>query len=957
MDYNAVREYIKKAKIEADKAEKAREINLLKELKEDGVINEDMTLDEIKEIARALNEDEQIDEKKSTKIKKYIEESIKKYKPILESMLNKNKDLFTGDPVSFTEKERILANELLEIDPNDLSYKDGLKLEKAISNAITNQVFDGVATLVAKSTGIKNAEIHKKDKKSKIHPLSFISVGATNVGKTAAKLYGQAIMTMPMFITNLYKGMNGALEFERLSGFNSVARGKVRARKKVESITKTYINKFGKLKDFFTPENVFERGLFAYIRRHNPTEDVKAEFKRRKDLLKESIDELNKYGTKEQKDEAAIMQSTYDRLLKDADNIADVEAKVSDNNKKAVNFWTNEFEVIFPDIQEVASTVYNTILNKEADYSKDTFKNITQKDLTTEEKIEASNQSAFMSNNNIDSESSGGMKELIKPQTLKKEGGGRYVSLNYDMNMVSAMNDALTDVNTAKEIVQLVAFMDSNQFRDKFNGNNEDLNLLKNRISSFVTKIKNKDYNQEDLAKDAIGNINKIGKMVTVAALGGLAQPVKQVVPVVANTIINASGKGFNIPTTGEVSRAQNHINRSITGGRGIAATSDISNELTSLKYKLSPAGKTTNPVKKLGRLLSKGHEAVLDKGLELLIEKPDKAAAQWSWVAYYKKSMKQQGKLDGDIWEDERFNETASNYADAMVARQQNVSMPEMMGELFSSKKSTHVIARKVLFPFANFAMNVKARIWTDARIISSLSSSPSEKISSIKSLAGTSAELVIFKAIGSTVASVLGAAVMSVIDSDELDEMTEEEKEKYWDDYFKNEYKKFKKSLFSNAVSDVLSPVPISDKFSVKAANEVAKFWYDTREGEEEVPEEDRIYGYDEEYGFGYGLLGIGVDKVLNERKLIDMAVDFGDQNVFYTSGFKRGIESKSLSDDDKELAKTFASTYGLYLTGLLPREAGQLAEKGLYALEKKAKKADKEKKSEEYSTKSKI
>ena len=88
--------------------------------------------------------------------------------------------------------------------------------------------------------------------------------------------------------------------------------------------------------------------------------------------------------------------------------------------------------------------------------------------------------------------------------------------------------------------------------------------------------------------------------------------------------------------------------------------------------------------------------------------------------------------------WNTHKHNEDALNYATQQLARQQNTSDVDLQGKLFSSKDGGKQLIRKIVFPFANFLLNQKTRMYTDLGSAFSKSNTSQDKLESFKSLAG---------------------------------------------------------------------------------------------------------------------------------------------------------------------------------------------------------------------------
>ena len=79
------------------------------------------------------------------------------------------------------------------------------------------------------------------------------------------------------------------------------------------------------MKDFYSPENVTERGMYGFINRtiEGTPAEQQEEFQRRKDLVVESFEAL-KNGSPIEQQKGEDYEKVYDRILKEAVTIQDV---------------------------------------------------------------------------------------------------------------------------------------------------------------------------------------------------------------------------------------------------------------------------------------------------------------------------------------------------------------------------------------------------------------------------------------------------------------------------------------------------------------------------------------------------------------------------------------------------------------------------------------------------------
>jgi hypothetical protein len=109
--------------------------------------------------------------------------------------------------------------------------------------------------------------------------------------------------SLPNLLDNMFGGVRKALKVENAIGFSDVVNGRAAANTKASQVLEKFLDKFsGKeanSEDFNTAANMTERGILGFMRRTVLSTDEKlrkAEFERRKNLIKESIDKMMNLG-------------------------------------------------------------------------------------------------------------------------------------------------------------------------------------------------------------------------------------------------------------------------------------------------------------------------------------------------------------------------------------------------------------------------------------------------------------------------------------------------------------------------------------------------------------------------------------------------------------------------------------------------------------------------------------
>jgi hypothetical protein len=490
-----------------------------------------------------------------------------------------------------------------------------------------------------------------------------------------------------------------------------------------------------------------------------------------------------------------------------------------------------------------------------------------------------------------------------------------YIDLSFDKNNANAMYDALVDIKTAAPIRQIEGFLNSSDFK-KIVPKAEDAKILKERIQLYVSNIRNKNPFSNDELSSAVRGLNKVAAIGVGQALGGVLQPIKQMLPVAMNTIINAG----NLDMGAMFSSSKNaFINRSgyAISNRGIESQAQVE----SLNKLIDEASKSK------GEQLIKGIENLNKWWLEKFLVKPDVFIARASWMTYYEQSLKNQGiDTKGIDYDTHEVNNEAADYAQRMVDRQQNVSDVDLAGKLFSSKEPSKQLFLKMIMPFASFRMNQSARLGSDLAVLTDKTATSEDKKIAAKSLGGFAVEMATFKMISAYSAILLGSIAKWAMGQDEDDE----EKEKRVNNVLKGQV--------TSSFNDIVSPLPLLDKAFQKGGNFLSESVFD-------IPKESIFSIYDvpkQEYIQSLGLLGITADRASQLYEISDLSIS-GE----YTDDFGN---KKQISEQNREALSYMIAPAILSNFGLAPVEANSIVRNSIKYSKKTGKSpqevADKEK-----------
>jgi hypothetical protein len=875
------------------------------ELVDAGVLSSDMTINEIKRVVAAIEENDSDAQAKVAKAKEALKGMMEEISPVIMQIVRTGEDPFTGEPIELTYDEKKALKSLTEMDLDNLSLADAVKVVEYANNFVANGITSGIVGITELYNGsLEPGKLVKKGFKSIPIRKYFM--------KGAGKVWAEGFATLPMLNKLFWGDTRRAMAVSEASGVTGISNGKAKALRIVDKAAKEYIAKFAKAKDFLASENVLERGMVAFMSRGVIGDEfqVQDEYNRRKSLIEETIQALKdpENSTDLEIAKGEVAQKVYDKILKDSKNAEEVRSKASKTNVDAVDWWINEWSKHYDQMDEVSRNVYNTELSRDINYTPDRFQ-MKEAPTATEEDFESS----FFGNfEYVDTSKSGSLKKNNRIKNLPEDKNGvkkRIVNLDFDINNVNALTNALVDVETAGSVMKAKGFVTSKDFSKLFSSK-EDRDLYKKRIVKYVSRVKGGSYvDQNELAK-MNKVINAIASFGVAKALFSLSQPLKQFVPPMLNTLTQTGRFDIAELFNGGMEFIDNSgypiANRGI-GSQG---------ELKSINRKLVEAEKN---------LALRGLDGVAEfsnAALELTLKNPDIYAARASWISFYLSELKKQGIKPSSInWSTHKLNKQAADYAQSMVDSQQNISDTDMQGEIFASKQPATVFLRRALLPLMTFTLNQKTRIWADIRTIGNEVSSKEDKLEAKKSLAGALVELTAFSAIAFGVKELLYMTAQAIFGVEEDDE--EEEKKKRMMRQSASTAQNFLRDFF-------LPPIPGMDAVASGGVNilldesglseTIPQKWFDIED------EEARFNLYDKQ-NQGYldmlGTQGIAAEKALELAGYYDMAIDGK-----FTKEYNGNKVEKQVLEEDRKAAALNAIVMSGYYGGLLPSDIAYIA-----------------------------
>jgi hypothetical protein len=860
----------------------------------------DLTYDQLVEL---VDSDKTLTKYNEGLIRAAINKAFEVYSSIIKDSIRNNKDVFTDEEVKYSDSQKKIVREFMDMDLNLLSPKQALESVDALMNFLQNQSIAKMESVLAKYKGeVGMREIEDRGIKAKpIRKYWSKGLGRTLIEQTA---------NIDIVFERMFGGFTKGGMVEDAMGVTALVNGKSKAQNESNNIVNKYVDKFYKLKPngevFNTAFNNIERGMVAFMSRNvvGTESEMNTEFNRRKNLIKESITELEK-GNEQEVEKSKVYQEVYDKVLKDSNSIEQVQGKAAPENLEAVKFWQEEWLDKYDQLSETALGVYNKVLDKDVNYSMpDRYSKLSSDtskiDITTEDM-------GFLVNSGtapLYKKETGVLMASTRPDSLPKNPStsktSRYIDLSFDNNNANSMYDALVDINTAAPIRQVQSALNSDSFAKIMKGTGDEA-LLTNRIDLLVRNIRNKNPFSNDEFSKAVKSLNIISSIGVGQALGGVTAPVKQMVPMAANTLINAGG--LDVQSIFDPAK-QEFMDRSgySIASRGVESQAQIE----TLNKMIENAAKS-KPEQALKEI-----EKITNWWLKTFLVKSDVGIARASWMTYYEKSLKDQGINPETInYKTHEVNEKAANYAQRQVNRQQNISDVDLAGALLSDKNASKQLFVKMIMPFASFRMNQSARLGSDLSTIMDKTSTIEDKKIAWRSVGGFATEMAIFRAISAGIALLIASAVKKIMDRDD-----DEEKDKKKKDAIV-------KGQLTSTVADVFSPAPLLDKGIQVGASAIL----DATQDALDISEEDKLEIYSgnkQDFFQSLGLLGITGDRASQLYEMSTLAAGGS-----YTDNYGR---KKYLSENDKDAIASLIPVALLSNIGLAPSEVNSIVRSSL-------------------------
>ena len=884
-------------------------------LAEAGLIDESMSLAQIQQyimdVESGAKPDATVNE---TKIRENLGELFDSMSDIVDSIVNEEYNPLTGEEVELDNYTKNLIKNFTSMDLNDMSVRDSYRAVEALENFLINGIVDNMETMYKTYEGAEKAtELANQGIVAESFRRVFGGKGMNFLSQAWTSAFSPVKSTLDLVHRSRAVGSK---VFDAM-GLRDLSNQSSRAKTEANNIDKAYNEKFSKTKpnnkDFNDVENVFERGIYAHLRRNvvGTAEEMKVEFDRRKNQIVETIDALLKSQDEKLVKRGKIIDSIFENI-KDAEDISQVESYIDPINQDAVKWWNTIFDKYYPEVKQIAASVYNTILEDDINYSTDNYENIVE-----DKSKDVNEPSSYRMGFDFLNQSKSGT--LMKNNRIKGIPQNRVISFDFDYNNSSAFHKMLTDVRTAPSVQQYRGFVQSPAF-EKIYPNVRERNVIQNKLNYYVNEVRSKNVATGSVNEKAFAKvIQAVSRYGTSRALGGALSGLKQASTALVNTAVSlmndpkSFGKGVSLLTNKD---AMDFLNNSGYGiaNRGLESQTAIESANKIIEQTdVNSANKVAETVTKAGKIY-----------LEYSLKNGDVLGARASWMAYYVHKLKQLGYNTNNIdWKNHELVKEAGDYAEDQINLQQNVSDAAMMGKFLTTKNPYATIARSMVIPFSSFIFNAKDKITTDVTILTSKNSNKQDKFDALKSLTATGAEMVAFEAMSAAISSGIVVAANSILGIDE----DEDEKEKRRNQYIN--------SAFTRFTTDVLSPIPnIGDKAVVGIVNGLLDL------AQTDLDEEDKfkLFSYKPESELDAMLNLIGGIPEVATKPFINMGdTIYKISSDSYVDKFGNEIE---LSNEDKQKLGLVLAVELLGASNILPSEVVRLNEKVKQTIEKEAK-----------------
>lgn len=478
--------------------------------------------------------------------------------------------------------------------------------------------------------------------------------------------------------------------------------------------------------------------------------------------------------------------------------------------------------------------------------------------------------------------------------------GQAYNFDDYISDVLYAFTETVHDVETSKHLQLFNNVANNSEFKDLIGGSNNRNYIIERVVST--DKIERK---MGDQVNETVNILNKVAEGISqfgvTTALGGLDQMALQYPSAAVTTMImlgSDAGLFFAAPT--KLNPKMEQAVNKILEKQDIAVRGQAHKyELNSKNFDFKSKSKIIKGLSKIRSGLSYIQKDLLLKPLIL----SDMSVAQRSYIAFYLKSLREQGYKNVDLMtEPDKMNDPSRKqalaYASMMLSNLQ-VASTSAGRSAFIQEPGNLGVLRKIMLPFSSFPINTKIRMM---RALNKMYSTP-KKSEGYKELLAVMTEAATFASIKIYLLPFYYAAVKAGMEAIAGFESPEDEED---EDRNKNE-RKLRTQLALEAIPFNVGSVGafgsqwlinnLNYGMSDTEARTTSEFLKDM--GDDPMFERMQNWSKYNEF-YGYGQYGIGMDRYAD---IINAGMNyFRDDFITLDNGYGEQIINK----DSQELER---------------------------------------------------
>lgn len=815
-----------------------------------------MTLEKISEKILEVSENESVEENFEKNYQEVAESMLIHSKKEAQEVLDTGVNPLTGEPL--IKEEVNIVKSVINFSAKDLTTKEMVNFINKLDNFTKNGVLGGLGDAASKINATKNAAKFKATGK---RAFPFKRYFSKDLGAAMGRY-----LTNPRFIIDeIFLGRESGEEFWVDSGVRGFQNGKAWGIKKASIILDAF-EKFNDNKTFMDIDNIYERAMWAHISREvgNNLVEKEKNFIKVKDWMKQSYENLINSKDSEKVKKGEYYKKVYDKILEGSNSIDDVRSKMDVRNLESVDIYKKAFSDEYSKTKFTMDAYFNKDFRQDDGYAFPVrFGNA---DIAKSTDV---TDTYFGSNKKVTlRKKAGSMNEDKRSNDL----GEKYIDLDFDRIAHQEFEKVCIANETIPFAVQYQAFKNTSDFSEiiKDDGTRD---LIKTTLDNYIIISQGVNVDKFEREWQRLSKGISIGSKLAVSqSLVGVTAPLKQIVPMIPSTLINA-GK-FDLTVIGN----QDFANFLANSGRSSAMRglgSLISFDAAAEALKANKKG----AMGKFFQMVSKGR----DKTVELSVKKSDVFVAEVAWATYYQQKV---GPISD--WSEHDIDTDAANYADSMVDADQGASDPDLVGEVFR-KSGVAGGLLKMALPFARFPINTKANLNKNLVIAFSRQTSNQERIEAFRGVGATMVQLACYKAMLLSFGYIMNEAVKASFGEDDEEKINDGITKMMNDKETSQTYLE----LIGRTLVDASSPIPATDEIIINLINYVSGLI------NSDVPESMRAKLFQSNnttWGSNIGLVSIALDnalKVAKSAKTVSTGIIEG-----------KGIQTKTAQDNASPL-----------------------------------------------------